>query len=118
MKSPETVRQDGSSLVVVLSVMMTLAITAGISIEYTTTIRRHVQRSDALQSAIAVGDGVLEKSFSYWREICRSNTDSALQSSAFASIPVPTQDEFPNIPSFNATTTPADLSLAHPPTVS
>jgi hypothetical protein len=118
VKSPESGKQDGSVMVVVLSVMMSLAVTAAISIEYTTTIRRHVQRSDALQSAIAIGDGSLEKSFSYWREICRMSTDSALHTSAFESIPVPTQAQFPTIAGFNATITSADLTLAHPPTVS
>jgi hypothetical protein len=118
MKFPSLSKQEGSAIIVVLSAMLTLAVTAAISMEYTTTIRRHVQRSDALQSAIAIGDGSLEQSFSYWREICRNSTDSALPTSAFASIPLPTQTQFPQVASFSATTAVADLTQAHPPTVS
>jgi hypothetical protein len=109
---------DGSALIVVLSVIATLSVTAAISMEYTTVVRRHVQRSEALQAATTIGDGVLEHAFSYWREICRSNTDASLHSSSFTSIPLPAQSQFPNVPNFTAQRTSADLSAASPATVS
>ena len=56
--------EAGSALIVVLSIIVTLTVTAAIAMEYTTTVRHHVQRSEALQSAVSVGDGALEHAFS------------------------------------------------------
>ncbi len=118
MKPSSTIRETGSALIVVLSVIATLAVTVVVSMEYTTGIRHNVSRTDALQTAITVGDGVLEHSFSYWREICRSNTDASLDTSSFASIPLPTQSQFPNISNFTAQRAVADLGQNQVPTVS
>lgn len=111
-------RQAGSALIVVLSIIVTLTVTVAVAMEYTTTVRHHVQRSEALQSAIAIGDGALEHAFSYWREICRSNTDASLHNSSFQDIPLPTQSQFPNVADFSAQRAPADVSGSQPPTIS
>jgi hypothetical protein len=100
--------REGSALVVVLSVIVTLTVTVAVAMEYTSTIRHHVQRSDSLQTAISIGDGALEHAFSYWREICRSNTDATLHNSSFQDVPLPTQAQFPNVVNFTAQRTPAD----------
>ena len=118
MKLRSLREQSGSAIVVVLTTTVTVAIIIAVAMEYTSTIRHNVQRSQALQSAIAVGDGALESAFCYWRGICRLSTDTPLATSAFADIPLPTQAQFPNISGFTATTIPADLTQAHPPTLS
>ena len=108
----------GSAIVVVLSITVTVAVIIAVAMEYTNTIRRHVQRGEALQSAISIADGTLESAFCYWRGICRLNTDTPLNTIAFAAIPLPTQAQFPNINGFTASPIPADLTLDHPPTLS
>lgn len=118
MKLRQISRHSGSAIVVVLSVTVTVAVIIAVAMEYTSTIRRFVQRGQALQSAIAVGDGALESAFCYWRGICRASTDMPLNTTAFADIPLPTQAQFSNISGFTASATPADLSLDHPPTIS
>ncbi len=118
MKNPTKIAGAGSALIVVLSVIATLSVTLAVSMEYTTVVRRHVQRSEALQAATTIGDGVLEHAFSYWRETCRSNTDASLHNGSFANIPLPTQSQFPNVPNFTSQRISADLSGASPPTVS
>ncbi|MGH8092243.1 MAG: hypothetical protein ACREIF_02050 [Chthoniobacterales bacterium] len=118
MKPSNILRETGSALIVVLSVIATLAVAVVVSMEYTTTVRHNVQRSDVLQTAISVGDGVLEHSFSYWREICRSNTDASLDTSSFANIPLPSQSQFPNVLNFTAQRAAADFTQSQIPTVS
>ncbi len=118
MKPPTTLRQTGSALIVVLSVVATLAVTAAISMEYTTSVRHNVKRSEVLQAAITVGDSVTEHAFSYWREICRSNTDASLHNTSFQDVPLPTQSQFPSVANFTAQRGSADLTQPQPPTVS
>jgi hypothetical protein len=118
MKTARAHSFQGSSLVVVLSVIATLAVGVVVALDYTSGVRRHVRRTDVLQTAISVADGVLEHQFSYWREICRSNTDAALNTASFSNIPLPTQSQFPNITDFSAQRTPADLTQGQVPTVS
>ena len=111
-------KQAGSAILVVLSVTVTVAVIIAVAMEYTSTIRRHVQRGEALQSAISIADGALESAFCYWRGICRLNTDTPLNTSALTAIPLPTQAQFANVSGFTASATPADLTLDHPPTLS
>ena len=118
MNPPIKTCESGSALIVVLSVIATLTVAAAVSMEYTTSVRHNVQRTEALQSAITIGDGVLDHSYSYWREICRSNTDAALDNTSFQNIPLPTQSQFPNIAGFTAQRAIADLTQNQPPTVS
>ncbi len=113
-----TSQEEGSALIVVLSVIVTLTVTVALAMEYTATVRHHVQRSDSLQTAISIGDGALEHAFSYWREVSRSNTDASLHNSSFQNIPLPSQTQFPNIPNFSAQRAAADLSQGQVATVS
>ncbi len=118
MKNPVSDSTEGSSLIVVLSVIATLAVGVVVALDYTSAVRHHVRRSDVFQTAITVGDGVLEHEFSYWREVCRSNTDASLNTASFSSIPLPTQSQFPGVSNFSAQRTPADLTQPQVPTVS
>ncbi len=118
MKLRKKIEQTASAIIVVMAVTVTTAVIIAVSLEYTATIRRFVQRSEARQSAIAVGDGALEQAFCYWRGICRLDTDTPLNTVSFDTIPLPTQAQFPNINNFTASASPADLTLTHPPTVS
>lgn len=118
MKLRVTHGRTGSAIVVVLSVTVTVAVIIAVAMEYTSSIRRHVQRGEALQSAISIADGALESAFCYWRGICRLNTDTPLNTNAFTAIPLPTQEQFADINGFTASAAPADLTLDHPPTLS
>ena len=117
MKTQAANSKAGSALIVVLSVVATLAVGVVVALDYTSTVRRHVKRTDVFQTAITVGDGVMEHEFSYWREICRSNTDASLNTSSFSTIPLPTQSQFPNITNFSAQRAVADFTQTTIPTV-
>ena len=118
MKTHVIPQETGSALIVVLSVIATLAVTVLISMEYTTGVRHQVQRTEALQTDINIADGVLDHAFAYWREICRSNTDASLNTSSFANIPLPTQSQFPTVQNFTAQREVADFSQPAIATVS
>jgi hypothetical protein len=104
MKTIQLRKQSGSSLVVVLSVLATLMVVVAVAAEYTNTVNRHVQRSNTVQNAIAVGDSCIEILFAHWRKIC-SAPGSVLNgqpTSAFNSIPTPSpgQLNLPNVTNF------------------
>jgi hypothetical protein len=101
---------NGSALVVVMSVLATLLVTVAIAIEYTTSVHRNVQRSRWLNNATTIGDGSMDLLFGYWREVCRGNTNVPMPTSAFASVPLPTSTQFPDVLNFSATRA-ADLSF-------
>jgi hypothetical protein len=119
MKTIHLRKQSGSSLVVVISVLATLMVVVGVAAEYTWTVNRHVQRSNTLERAVAVGDSSLEMLFANWRAICSSAPTTLQPTSAFASIATPTSSQFPDIPGFAATATDYyDNNTPNPPTVS
>jgi len=118
MKLAQRSSKQGSALIVVLSVIVTLSVTVVVAMEYTAMVRHQVQRSEGLQSAIGIGDGVLDHAFGYWREICRGNTDASLHTSSFTNIPLPTQSQFPNVSGFSAQRAPLNSLLGQVPTVS
>jgi hypothetical protein len=93
-------KQSGSSLVVVISVLATLMVIVGVAAEYTYTVNRHVQRSNTLQTAVAVGDSCIDILFSNWRTICSGpgNVNTPQTTDKFASIPLPTATQL-NLPS-------------------
>ncbi len=91
-------KQSGSSLVVVISVLATLMVIVGVAAEYTWTVNRHVQRSNTLQSAVAVGDGCVEILFSNWRKICSTTPLTIQTSNSFSGIALPTASQL-NLPS-------------------
>jgi hypothetical protein len=90
-------KQSGSSLVVVISVLATLMVIVGVAAEYTWTVNRHVQRSNTLQSAVAVGDGCIEILFSNWRKICSAAPLTLQTSNSFSAITLPTASQL-NLP--------------------
>jgi len=117
MKTTST-RKAGSTLIVVVSIMATLMVIVGIAAEYTTNVNRMVQRTNSLESAIAVGDATVEILFNSWRGTCRGTPTQMLATSAF-SPPLPTSSQFSNISGFGATATDYYTNnTANPPTIS
>jgi hypothetical protein len=98
MKTIHLHRQSGSSLVVVISVLATLMVIVGVAAEYTYTVNRHVQRSNTLENAVAVGDSCIEILFANWRATSRVTPTVAQTTTAFATIPLPTASQL-NLPS-------------------
>jgi hypothetical protein len=112
MKTIQLRNLTGSSLVVVLSVLATLMVVVAIAAEYTNTVNRHVQRSNTVQNAIAVGDSCIEILFANWRKICSApgNVTAGQPTSVFAVpgiIPLPTSSQLnlPNVVNFAKTDT-------------
>ena len=95
-------KESGSAIVLVISIMATLMVIVGIALEYTAIVNRGVQRSNTLESAIAIGDGCIDQLFAYWRETSRGNSTIPMSTSYFTSIPLPTQTQFPTVPNFTA----------------
>jgi len=110
MKTIQLRKQSGSSLVVVISVLATLMVVVAVAAEYTNTVNRHVQRSNTVQNAIAVGDSCIEIMFAQWRKIC-SAPGSVLTGQPSDSfrvpgvIPLPTYQQLnlPNVANFAKT---------------
>ena len=98
--------QSGSAIVVVMSILATLLVLVGVSFEYTQTINRHVQRSDTLENAVAIGDGTIDLMFGYWREVCRVPNAPPPTTNDLSAIPLPTGGStgtlFPDVPNFTA----------------
>ncbi len=90
--------KSGSSLVVVILTMATLAVIVGITLDYSTNINRLVQRTTTLQSAVAAADASIEQLFTNWRAICRASPSTPLATNAFSNIPLPTSSQL-NLPS-------------------
>lgn len=117
-------KQSGSSLVVVIVTLATLMVIVGIAAEYTTNINRNVQRSNTLETAVAVGDSCLDLLFANWRNICRASSTTARPTSDFTSIALPTSANFTtllSLPSFTfgaSTTDYYSNNTANPPTIS
>lgn len=84
---------SGSSLVVVILTMATLAVVVGITLDYSSNINRLVQRTTTLQRAVAAGDATIEQLFTNWRAICRATPSTPLATNAFANIPLPTSSQ-------------------------
>jgi hypothetical protein len=103
MKTIQPHKQSGSSLVVVMSVLATLMVVVGVAAEYTWTVNRHVQRSNTLQNAVAVGDSCIEILFANWRAVCSApaNVRTPQTTSSFLAIPTPAPSQL-NLPSFTA----------------
>ena len=79
---------------VVITAMTLLIALVAISMDYTTTINRHVQRTNTLETAVAVGDSCIEILFVNWRALSREK--SALRPTRdFATIPLPIRSQFP-----------------------
>jgi hypothetical protein len=100
MKTTHLRKQSGSSLVVVLSVLATLMVVVAVAAEYTSTINRHVQRSNTEQSALAVADSCIEILFANWRAICSRagsvtspQTTNDLNGTNLPPIPLPTSQQ-------------------------
>lgn len=100
MKTIHFRKQSGSSPIVVISVLATLMVIVGVAAEYTFTINRHVQRSNSLQSAVAVGDSCIDMMFANWRAICSAPgaATTAQTTNTFSSIALPTAAQL-NLPS-------------------
>ena len=91
----------------VISILATLMVIVAIAAEYTVSINRGVQRTNTLQSAVAIADGCIDNNFAYWRAICRIAPTVAKTTTDLSVIPLPTggapNTQFPNVPNFTAT---------------
>ena len=100
--------QSGATIVVVISVVATLAVFIGAALDYTFTVGRNVERSAKMAQATAIANGCLQNEYMYWREICRCqpahNPAIGVATSTFSSIALPAQSQFMNVPNFTATT--------------
>jgi hypothetical protein len=110
MKTIQLRKQSGSSLVIVISVLATLMVVVAVAAEYTNTVNRHVQRSNTVQNAIAVGDSCIEILFAHWRKVCSApgSVLTGQTSNAFlvpGVIPLPTYQQLnlPNVTNFSRT---------------
>ena len=74
----------GSALVIVMMVITVLAVGVGAALEYTRNIARNVQRTNALQQAVAAGNGALDLAFLQWRSACRASENTPLTASNIA----------------------------------
>src|SRR5687768_6125739 len=93
----------GSTMLLVLSIVATLSMCVIGALGYTSTIARHVQRSNVMRQATEVGDGALDYAFAHWREISRMKPPNVHRPTAdFASIPLPAPNHFPSFPGFTA----------------
>jgi len=101
MKKTSDYRKTGSTLAVVMVTLFTLMVIVAVTVEYTGSVRRGVQRSTALQSAVAVGDSCIDILFNNWRTIYRQTPTQYLNTNAFSAIPTPAPAYFPNLPSTN-----------------
>ena len=97
MKTIHLRKQSGSSLVVVISVLATLMVIVGVAAEYTWVVNRHVQRSNTMENAVAIGDSCIDILFANWRAICRAAPTTPQTTNAFTSIPLPTSAQL-NLP--------------------
>jgi hypothetical protein len=112
MKQAQSLREAGSSVAVVLTSLAVLMVIVGIAAEYTTNVNRLVQRTTTLQTAIAAADGTIEQMFSNWRAICRATPTSALPTTSFSSVALPTASQLnlPNQTQFAKAGVAADLT--------
>jgi len=98
MKSISYHNRSGSTLAVVICIMATLMVIAGVAAEFTMNVNRNAQRNNTLESAIAVGDSCIEVLFNSWRTTCRTAPTTPLATNSFSAAPTPSPGEFPNLP--------------------
>ena len=96
--------QSGSTLFVVLILMVVLTAFIGGAYEVSTTLERNVQRSIALQQAQAIGNAAVEVAFAQWKKTCIASQTLQLSSSSFATIAKPENSGVSGT-TFNTTTT-------------
>ena len=92
-------RSRGSTLIIMMGMVMVLVIVVGISFRLTQNVGRNADRGTNLTVAQMVAEGCLECQFSQWRSLCRSATQFAPPTSAFANISLPAASMFPISPS-------------------
>ncbi|HEV7868816.1 MAG TPA: hypothetical protein VGO90_14105 [Chthoniobacteraceae bacterium] len=97
----------GSGLIVTMMVLTTLSACVLCALSFTSSVSRHVERSNSLREAVAIGDGALDYCFAHWREISRIPKPNVhLPTSSFTAIALPSSALFPDVPSFTASAGP------------
>ncbi len=100
----KTTHAAGSTLVVVMLVLMILTVIVGIAANFTTLVGRNVDRTNTLEQAVAIADGCIDWNFAYWRAWAKSTVPITSKLTGGASpIPLPTTAAFPNVSGFTAT---------------
>lgn len=104
MKTIQLRNRSGSSLVIVMTVLATLMVIVGVAAEYTSTVNRHVLRSNTEQSAIAVADSCIEILFANWRKTCSApgsvTTAQTTKTFEFIALPTASQLNLPSVANF------------------
>ncbi|MEP6809131.1 MAG: hypothetical protein ABI992_02730 [Chthoniobacterales bacterium] len=96
--------ENGTAIIIVMSVLATLMVVVGVAFEYTMNVGRNVQRTNRLGSAIALADGCLEYNFAQWRDYCRKpGVPKPPTTAELSALSLPTATQFPDIPGFTAT---------------
>jgi hypothetical protein len=72
MKRTQPKNNEGSTLVVTISVVATLLVLLGAAVDYSTQVSRVTQRSRKTALAMEIADGHLEVLFTNWRNIYRT----------------------------------------------
>lgn len=94
--------KSGNTLIAALITMAVVGVFVGLSMQYTNSIGRNVQRSLLLRQAINIGDASTEMAFTSWRAICRTNQTKIFQRSEVDNeIPTPTPGNFPGVSQYN-----------------
>jgi len=85
--------ESGMTMIMVLIVMMVMLVCLGGAMEYTSTMRRNVQRSNMRQAALGVADGALEIAYANWRQIAVNDGSASAPSvsdlSSLSSVSIP-----------------------------
>jgi hypothetical protein len=96
--------QTGNTLLVTLLTMAVVGVFVDLSMQYTNSIGRNVQRSILLRQATNIGDASTEMAFSAWRAICRQKQNKIYKRSDFDNqIPTPTPGNFPGVAKYGLT---------------
>ena len=95
--------QTGNTLIVTLLTMAVVGVFVDLSMQYTNSIGRNVQRSILLRQATNIGDASTEMAFSAWRAICRQNQNKVYKRSDIDNeIPTPTPGNFPGVANYSS----------------
>lgn len=95
-------KQSGSTLLIIMVVMVTLTVAVLSALNLTSSTSRNVARSNQLRNAREIGDGVIEYAYATWRERCRPTPNIHLTSADLVNLPLPPASLFPHIPQFQA----------------
>ena len=78
-------RERGSTIILSMIVIAVLAMCVAGALDYTLQTFRDAQQTNALNQAIAAGNGALDLAYVQWREACRSQENTAMTAASISS---------------------------------